>query len=91
MSEPEDDAPSPLQLASTDDLLEELGRRFPAYVFAMQRDALDTTGRPDPRIGWDGPLAMTLGLADALQIAVRTAYTQGIIDSLDEDDDDGDG
>lgn len=80
------DDPTGLAFVETQTLLDELKRRFPAIVWAMQRDALDTEGGQDADMGWHGSRAMQLGLADALQLAVRLSYERGMIRALDGDD-----
>lgn len=70
-----------------DELLDELKRRFPAIVYAMQRNALSVVeDDQEGKMGWEGPLTMRLGLADALQVAMRLEFQMRMTERMNESD-----
>lgn len=71
-----------LSWASTDDLIEELQRRFPSSVFMGCRESLETKEQTDRFMQWHGNPLTVLGL---LQITICRVQ-QWILQSSEEED-----
>ncbi len=87
---------TPLQEATTDELLDELRQRYSAMVFVGERQATTEDDgaaggeRQDARyVVWAGGLATCMGLADILGIRLGQALHDGTV--INDDEEAGDG
>ena len=75
---------NPIQMATTDELIDELRNRFAALLIVTERDAEGEKDCAENAVFFKGSLPHALGLADASRIYIGRMMDPSFVDGGDE-------